>query len=79
LERHRLALGKYPENLETLRPVYLGKIPNDPIRGRPMIYQRVDDSHYILRGVGPNEVDDRKNPSSDDWLWSYPTNTSAAK
>ena len=25
----------------------------------------------MLRGVGPNGTDDRKKPSSDDWLWSY--------
>ncbi len=44
-----------------------------------MSYQRTDDRHYILRSVGPNEVDDRKNPSSDDWLWSFPTNAPAIK
>ena len=66
LERHLLAQGKYPDDLEDLRPAYLEKIPNDPMRGRPMIFQRTDDRHYILRSVGPNEVDDRKNRSSDD-------------
>ncbi|HEY0549071.1 MAG TPA: hypothetical protein VGF13_05680, partial [Verrucomicrobiae bacterium] len=77
LERHLLAQKKYPDELEDLRPAYLEKIPNDPMRGRPMSYQRTDDYHYILRSVGPNEVDDRKNPSSDDWLWSFPTNAPA--
>jgi ABC-type transport system involved in multi-copper enzyme maturation permease subunit len=79
LERHLLAHGKYPDKLEDLRPAYLEEIPSDPMRGRPMIYQRTDDRHYILRSVGPNEVDDRKNPSSDDWLWSFPTNAPAIK
>jgi ABC-type Na+ efflux pump permease subunit len=79
LERHLLAQGKYPDELEDLRPAYLEKIPNDPMRGRPMSYQRTDDRHYILRSVGPNAVDDRKNPSSDDWLWSFPTNAPAIK
>jgi hypothetical protein len=79
LERHFLAQGKYPDDLEDLRPAYLEKIPSDPMRGRPMSYQRIDDHHYILRSVGPNEVDDRKNPSSDDWLWSFPTNKPAIK
>jgi len=79
LERYFLTRGKYPDSLEELQPAYLGKIPNDPIRGRPVIFQRVDDRHYILRGVGPNELDDRKNRSSDDWLWAFPTNAPAAK
>ncbi len=79
LERHLLAQGKYPDDLENLQPAYLEKIPSDPMRGRPMLYQRTDDRHYILRSVGPNEVDDRNNPSSDDWLWSFPTNAPAIK
>jgi hypothetical protein len=29
--------------------------------------------------VGPNGTDDRKDKASDDWLWSYPTNTPSAK
>ena len=31
------------------------------------------------RVVGPNEKDDRKNPVSDDWLWSFPTNAPLGK
>ena len=78
LERFRLATGGYPENLEALLPAYLDKIPNDIVRGRPMIYERVDSGRYVLRGVGTNEKDDRKSKFSDDWLWAYPTNTPAA-
>lgn len=55
------------------------KIPNDPVRGRPMSYERLSARHYNLRGFGPNERDDRKNPSSDDWLWKFPTNSPAGK
>ena len=76
----RIAHRKYPETLEQLVPAYLDRIPNDIVRGRPMIYQPAH-GRYILRGVGPNGTDDRntKNPTgtrpvSDDWLWSYGTN-----
>ena len=79
LERYLLARGQYPEALEALRPEFSARIPNDPVRGRPMSYERVNDRQYILRSFGPNEVDDRKNPASDDWLWSFPTNAPAAK
>jgi ABC-type transport system involved in multi-copper enzyme maturation permease subunit len=74
LERWWLAQGKYPETLEQLAPAYLDRLPHDLVRGRPLIYQRLDDTHFILRGVGPNEVDDRKLKTSDDWLWAFPTN-----
>jgi hypothetical protein len=74
LERWRLTHGKYPESLESLGPDYLDRIPNDLVRGRPMIYQRLGDDRFILRGVGPNDVDDRKATASDDWLWAFPTN-----
>jgi hypothetical protein len=80
LERHRIANGKYPETLEQLVPAFLDRVPNDIIRGRPMIYQQVQ-GRYVLRGVGPNETDDRNSKApagtpavSDDWLWSYGTN-----
>jgi hypothetical protein len=74
LERFRIATGPYPETLETLVPKYLRFIPNDVVRGRPMLYEKTGDGHFILRSVGPNETDDRKNPMPDDWLWSFPTN-----
>jgi hypothetical protein len=78
LERYRLARGHYPERLEQLIPLYLQIIPNDVVRGRPMLYENPGDGHFILRSVGPNETDDRKNPVSDDWLWSFPTNAPGA-
>jgi ABC-type Na+ efflux pump permease subunit len=77
LERYRLARGRYPDVLESLVPTYLPGIPNDILRGRPLIYQRLDDAHFLLRGVGPNGVDDRKQTVSDDWLWAFPTGKSA--
>ena len=84
LERYRIANSRYPETLEQLVPAYLDRIPNDIVRGRPMIYQQAH-GRYILRGVGPNGTDDRNKkapagtaPVSDDWLWFYGTNAPAA-
>jgi ABC-type transport system involved in multi-copper enzyme maturation permease subunit len=79
LERIRLTNKVYPATLEALVPALLHTIPNDAVSGRPMIYQPLENGTYILRGVGPNGIDDRKNKSSDDWLWTYSTNTPTAK
>jgi hypothetical protein len=80
LERFRLQNGAYPATLEQLVPAFLNSIPHDPMTGRPIIYQPPEQGRrFILRGVGPNGVDDRKSPVSDDWLWSCSTNTPSAK
>jgi ABC-type Na+ efflux pump permease subunit len=79
LERFRLTNGVYPETLEKLVPALLDRVPRDAVSGRPMIYQAVAGGSFILRGVGPNGIDDRKQAASDDWLWTYPTNTASAK
>jgi len=79
LERFRLVNRVYPENLERLVPVLLSSVPRDAVSGRPMIYQPAGEDGIILRGVGPNGIDDRKNTASDDWLWAYSTNTPSAK
>jgi hypothetical protein len=78
LERFRLLNGVYPESLDKLLPAFLDRVPHDAISGWRMIYQPGGPSSFILRGVGPNGTDDRKNPTSDDWLWTYPTNTPSA-
>jgi hypothetical protein len=78
LERFRMQNRKYPTTLEELVPRLLDRVPHDAVSGRPMIYQRVSEIRFILRGVGPNGVDDRNNKASDDWLWTYPTNTASA-
>ena len=79
LERFRLANRVYPETLEQLVPALLKRVPHDAVSGRPMIYQLAGEGSFILHGVGPNGTDDRKNKSSDDWLWTYSTNTRSAK
>jgi hypothetical protein len=78
LDRFRLVNGGYPENLQQLVPALLDRIPRDAVSGRPMIYEPGSGS-FVLRGVGPNGIDDRKNTTSDDWLWTYSTNTPSAK
>jgi len=60
-------------------PAFLARIPRDAVSGRPMIYQPGGDGSFILRGVGPNGVDDRKKKPSDDWLWTYSTNSPSVK
>ena len=77
LERYRIARGRYPEALADLVPAYLPRIPSDPVRGRPMIYEPIGGQRFILRGVGPNEMNDQKKTPSDDWLWTYPLETNA--
>ncbi len=79
LERFRLANSGYPKTLDQFVPALLARVPHDAVSGRRIIYQRVGDGHFILRGVGPNGLDDRKKPASDDWLWTYSTNTFSAK
>ena len=79
LERFRLVNRVYPERLEQLVPALLPRIPHDAVSGRPMIYQPVGKGSFILRGVGPNGTDDRNKKASDDWLWTYSTNTPSAK
>jgi hypothetical protein len=79
LERFRLANGVYPGTLDNLVPTLLTRVPHDAVSGRPIIYQLNPEGSFILRGVGPNGTDDRKNGASDDWLWTYPTNTASAK
>ncbi len=79
LERHRLTHGQLPEDPAELVPHFLSRIPCDPVRGLPLFYQRLTDQRFILRGVGPNQVDDRKKAVSDDWLWASPTNAPLSK
>jgi hypothetical protein len=83
LERHRLAHGQYPEQLDLLVPRFLAKIPNDVITGELLKYHRAADGTFVLYSVGWNEIDDGGEPgftrtgaASDsnqgDWVWRYP-------
>lgn len=89
LERHRLANGALPENLDALGPRYLAQIPTDLADGKPLRYRRNADGSYIIYSVGWNKTDDggeiawskAKAPSVDiskgDWVWQMPAKPGA--
>jgi hypothetical protein len=77
LERYRVARKDYPESLEQLLPEYLESVPLDIVRGRPIVYQRVDGDSFILRGAGGNGMIEQSKKASDDWLWAFPMATNA--
>jgi hypothetical protein len=52
LERYRLAHGSYPSSLDALVPEYLAKIPNSPIKGKPMNYSLKPDGSFLLWSPG---------------------------
>jgi hypothetical protein len=83
LERHRLAQGVYPDDLASLVPRLLEKIPSDVISGQPLKYRRTDDGRFVLYSVGWNQTDDGGqaaltkdgkgvNFDAGDWVWRYP-------
>lgn len=78
LERHRLAQGAYPYSLDALVPKLLPALPKDTVSGQPILYERLDDAHFILRGVGPNGRSDARIRAGDDWLWAFPADADTA-
>src|SRR5206468_2983045 len=83
LERHRLAAGQYPEQLDPLVPGFIAKIPTDIINGELLKYRREPDGTFVLYSVGWNETDDggeagvtksgaAVDPNKGDWVWRYP-------
>ena len=84
LERHRLANGRYPEQLDLLVPRCIAKIPTDVITGELLKYRREPDGTFVLYSVGWNETDDggavglltksgtASDPNQGDWVWRYP-------
>lgn len=82
LERHRLANGQYPEQLDLLVPRFIARIPNDVITGELLKYRREADGTFVLYSVGWNEADDggepgltksgaAPDPNQGDWVWRY--------
>jgi hypothetical protein len=83
LERHRLAHGQYPEQLDLLVPRFIAKIPSDVINGELLKYRREPDGTFVLYSVGWNEADDGgevgltragtgPDPNQGDWVWRHP-------
>jgi hypothetical protein len=84
LERYRLALGQYPEELNALVPRFAAVLPHDIINGQPLKYRRLDNGRFLLYSVGWNEKDDggvvakmkgdpdHQDVLQGDWVWQYP-------
>ena len=84
LERHRLALGGYPETLDALAPRFMAEVPHDVIGGQPLKYRREAGGRFTLYSIGWNEKDDggvmvftkgttpRLDLGQGDWGWQYP-------
>jgi hypothetical protein len=57
IERFRLANdGKLPDELSSLVPGYLEKVPFDPFDGQPLRYKRTEKG-YMVYSIGPDEAD----------------------
>lgn len=82
LERHRLASGDYPAQLDLLVPKFIEKLPTDVINGEMLKYRREADGSFTLWSVGWNEADDLGEPgkprsgkghdmNAGDWVWRF--------
>jgi hypothetical protein len=73
LERYRMVHGEYPAALGALVPEFVAQVPRDLIGGGPLIYRRVDNTHFLLYSIGWNETDDggitTTKPERGDWTW----------
>jgi len=58
LERHRFATKSYPATLDSLAPRFLRQVPVDPMSGKSLNYQRLEDGSFRLYSVGPDGRDD---------------------
>jgi hypothetical protein len=67
LERHRLATGRVPEQLDDLVPQYLKEVPLDPFDGKPLRYRRREPG-YLLYSILEDGQDNggRQKPGFDD-------------
>ena len=63
LERHRLAHGSYPRQLNEVKGSESGEVPHDWYSGAPLKYQRLESGGYLLYSVGVNGADDGGDPT----------------
>jgi hypothetical protein len=56
LRCYQFEQGRVPARLDDLVTNYLSKVPQDPFRGRPLIY-RAQGTNWLLYSVGPDGVD----------------------
>jgi len=80
LERHYLAEGEYPKQLEDLAPRFLDPVPVDPVNGLSLHYRPIEGGRFVLYSVGSDLDDDggrfppveRAQRGVDcDWVWGY--------
>lgn len=83
LERYRLAIGEFPEALDSLVPKWIDSAPHDVINGEALNYRRTSDGRFLLYSVGWNKTNDggevalgrggnRIDIRQGDWVWRYP-------
>jgi hypothetical protein len=53
---YHTAHGRYPPNLDSLVPIYLPAVPQNPITGQPFVYELQGD-YFILASEGATTVD----------------------
>ena len=68
LEVHVARHGGLPETLEDLDDDLIPSAPVDPFTGEPYVYERVGETGFALRSVGPDGEDDRG--ADDDVPWA---------
>jgi hypothetical protein len=57
LERYRIRLGAYPQNLAQLVPQEIEASPVDFMDGQPLRYRLTGDNHFVLYSIGLDGVD----------------------
>ncbi|MBI3875480.1 MAG: hypothetical protein HY300_05885 [Verrucomicrobia bacterium] len=81
LERYLLRHHAYPEQLATLVPEFLDRIPHDVFDGQPMHYRREGERGFVLWSIGFDGKDDDAAPlvgfdangvEKGDLVWRYP-------
>ena len=59
IERFRLAHDRrLPDDLSSLIPAWLDKVPMDPYDGLPLRYKRTSSDGYVVYSIGPDAKDD---------------------
>jgi len=79
LERHRIAMGCFPESLDALVPDYMPELPRDVVAGASLRYRVSPNGGFQLWSVGWNERDEEGLVSKSsrgtilidegDWVW----------
>jgi hypothetical protein len=77
LSAYRAEHGHYPDELKSLVPEHIAKLPADPYGKGILQYRRQDDG-YLLYGVGPNGVDNTGPRRASGWDNSDPPELSTS-